>query len=573
MTPAPPLPFTVRDRFRVAVLLAWSLPSAALAQPGVPARSAPATIDSPPAPGPVPAAAPPPIGAAPPVRAAPDRFEIMAFDVVGVTKLDARAVEDAVYPFAGPGRAATDVEAARKALEDAYKARGFESVLVEIPPQPNAAFVAGLVQLKVTEAAVGRLRVTGSKYHALTVVQAQIPALREGDVPDFAAAQRQIAAANRFPDREITPSIKAGRVPGTIDVDLRVRDSLPLHASLELNNDHSAATSPLRVAGSVRYTNLWQVGHMLTASYLVAPQHRSESEVISASYVAPLLGSRWTLLAYGYKSNSNVAALGGTQVLGNGYAIGGRAIYRIPGGREQSVSFGLDYKDFQEDIFVPSSDPAVPSSTIRTPIAYVPLVASYSVQGSTANSAANLTISATAGLRGLGSRETLVQAKRFNAIGNFVHVNIEGDYTRALGGDFSAALKFGGQLADSPLVTNEQFGVGGHSTVRGYFQSEAVGDDGVTGSLEVRSPSFATTFGSFVDEFRLFVFADGGFVSVRSPLPDQRDRFTLVSVGAGTRFQLLRFLKGTVAYGHALTRGSATDVGDGQLTFTVKSEF
>ncbi len=519
-------------------------------------------------------APPQPAAAQPvPVRAAPDKFEIAAFDVAGVSRLDTATVEDAVYPFAGPGRTATDVEGARRALEDAYKAHGYESVLVEIPPQPNASFVAGIVQLKVTEAAIGRLRVTGSKYHALTVVEAQVPALKEGAVPDFKAAQVQLAAANRFPDREITPSVKAGKVPGTIDVDLRVKDSLPLHASIEINNDHSSATVPLRVAGSVRYTNLWQAGHTITASYLVAPEDRKQSEVISGSYLAPIIGSRWSLLAYGYKSNSNVAALGGTQVLGNGYAIGTRAIFRLPGTTERSLTFGFDYKDFKENILVPTGDPAQPPGLIQTPIAYVPLVVSYGTQFVTENSAGNVSVGVTAGLRGFGSSTTIVQAKRFNAIGNFVHLNVEGDYTRALGGDYSAFGKISAQLADSPLVTNEQFGVGGHSTVRGYFQSEAVGDDGITGSAELRSASFAGKLGSFVDELRFFVFADGGFVRVRSPLPDQKDQFTLVSVGGGTRFQLLKYLKGNVAFGLALLDGSATKAGDGQLTFSVKTEF
>lgn len=517
-----------------------------------------------------PAAAPAP--AALPVRSAPDRFEIAAFDVTGVTKLDAAAVETAIYPFAGPDRAATDVEAARKALEDAYKVRGYESVLVEIPPQPNEAFVAGIVLLKVTEATVGQVRVTGSKYHAPTVVLAQVPALKAGEVPDFTAAQKQLAAANRFPDREITPSIKAGRIPGTIDIDLRVRDTLPLHASLELNNDHNATTSDLRLAGSVRYTNLWQAGHTITGSYLISPQNRSEAEVISASYLAPLLGSRWTLLLYGYKSNSNVAALGGSQVLGNGYAIGTRAIYRVPGEVEQSLTFGFDWKDFDQDILVPTG-PDTPPGLIETPIAYVPLVVSYNRQAVSETSALNLTLGVTAGLRGFGSEIADVQAQRFDAIGNFVHVNFEASYTRALGGDFSAFARLTGQFADSPLVTNEQFSIGGNSSVRGYFQSEAVGDDGVNGSLELRSPSLASNLGSFVDELRVFAFADGGFVRVRSPLPDQQAEFTLVSAGAGTRFQLLRYLKGDLAFGWALVDGVVRRAGDGMFTFSVKAEF
>ena len=507
-----------------------------------------------------------------PVRSAPDRFEIVAFDVSGVTRLDAAAVENAVYGFTGPDRAATDVEAARRALEDAYKARGFESVLVEIPPQPNAGFLAGIVQLRVTEASIGQVRVTGSRYHAPTVVLAQVPALTAGVVPDFTAAQAQIAAANRFPDREVTPSIKAGKIPGTIDVDLRVRDSLPLHASVDLNNDHNNTTSDLRLAGSVRYTNLWQAGHTISASYLISPQNREEVEVISGSYMAPLLGSRWTLLLYAYKSNSNVAALGGSQVLGNGYAVGTRAIYRFPGRTEQSLTFGFDWKDFDQDILVPTG-PDTPPGLIQTPISDIPLVLSYSRQSVSETSAFNLTIAATAGLRGFGSTAQDVQAQRFNGIGNFVHANLDVDYTRALGRDFSAFVRLTGQFADSPLVTNEQFSVGGNASVRGYFQSEAVGDDGVNGSIELRSPSLGSSLGSFVDELRVFAFADGGFVRVRSPLPDQTDNFSLLSAGVGSRFQLFRYLKGNVAFGWALIDGAVTQAGDGMLTFSVKAEF
>jgi hemolysin activation/secretion protein len=406
------------------------------------------------------------------------------------------------------------------------------------------------------------------------VVEAQVPALKEGTVPNFTAAQAQLAEANRFPDREVTPSIKAGTIPGTIDIDLKVRDTLPFHAGVELNNDHNSATEPLRVGVSARYTNLWQLGHTISGTYLIAPQDISQLQVISGSYLAPILGSRWSVLAYGYTSNSNVAALGGTQVLGNGFAIGLRGIYRIPGSREQSIAFGIDYKDFKENIAIPDADPTRPPAIIETPIAYLPLVITYSTQfGGGGAGIGNVSIGMTAGIRGFGSNEAAVQVRRFDAIGNFVHLNLEADYTRGFGSDFAGYARFVAQIADSPLVTNEQFSVGGLTSVRGYFQSEAVGDSGVNGTLEMRSPSFAGNVGSFVDELRLFVFTDAGYVSVLSPLPDQQVNFTLVSVGGGARFQLARYLTGNIAYGVALTDGTETLVGDGQLVFSVKAEF
>lgn len=512
--------------------------------------------------------------AAPAVSAPPPRFEINAFDVSGVRLLDARAVEAAVYPFAGPNRSTADVEAAKAALEAAYRARGYESIRVDIPAQPQATFVAGIIQLQVIEAPIGRVRVTGSKYIAPSVVLAQVPALQEGATPNLQDAQRQLAEANRLPDREITPSITAGRIPGTIDVELRVNDRLPLHASVELNNDHSSTTSDLRAGVSARYTNLWQLGHTIQASYLVSPEDRDETEVISASYVAPFAGTPWTILAFGYKSNSDIASLGGTRVLGDGYAIGVRGIYRLPSTAvQQTVSFGVDYKNFKEDISVPPADPDDPPALIRTPIEYVPLVLGYTAGRQTERTAANLTLGLTAGIRQLGDDEPIIRTKRFDALGNFVRFNIDADYTRSFARDFVGFVRLSGQYSDSPLVTNEQFSIGGNTNVRGYFQAEAIGDDGALGQVELRSPSFAGTLGRFVDELRVFVFADGGYVRVRDPLSEQIDSFTLVSIGAGARFQMLRYLRGEVAYGYPLRDGTATDEGDGTVLFSVKAEF
>ena len=57
-----------------------------------------------------------------------------------------------------------------------------------------------------------------------------------------------------------------------MDIDLNVKDKLPLHGSAELNNRASADTKPLRVNASLSYDNLWQLGHSVGASFQRAPQ-------------------------------------------------------------------------------------------------------------------------------------------------------------------------------------------------------------------------------------------------------------------------------------------------------------
>jgi hemolysin activation/secretion protein len=51
------------------------------------------------------------------------------------------------------------------------------------------------------------------------------------------------------------------------------------------------------------------------------------------------------------------------------------------------------------------------------------------------------------------------------------------------------------QLAEDPLLSLEQFAMGGHATVRGYRENELVRDNGIISSLEVRVPLWSDTPG------------------------------------------------------------------------------
>src|SRR5262249_54345475 len=157
--------------------------------------------------------------------------------------------------------------------------------------------------------------------------------------------------------------------------------------------------------------------HSISFTYAVAPQDRQASEIFAGSYLAPLWGSPWSLLAYGYHSNSNVATLGGTNVLGKGYAIGLRAIVQFPrsGNISQSLSFRLDLKNFDENIDLGT---ATTSDTIR----YYPLNVVYNFEDDTPRITSKVSVGVTAGIRGLGSDTAGFENKRADAQPNFLHV-------------------------------------------------------------------------------------------------------------------------------------------------------
>lgn len=506
-----------------------------------------------------------PLPAAAQEAAAPARIDIFEYRVEGARILAPTAVEAAVYPFLGPGRTADDVEQARAALEKAYADGGYQTVAVDIPPQ---AVVDGVVVLKVSEGTVGRLRVRGSRYFSLNQIRAEAPALAEGVVPDFNAVTRDIIGLNQQPDRRVTPTLRAGVAPGTVDVDLNVEDQFPLHGSLELNNRHSDGTTPLRLSAALHYDNLWQLGHSLSLSYQVAPDRSDDGEIYSASYLARFPRRPWlSLLVFGVKNDSDVATLGGTNVVGRGETLGFRGLFTLPGGTEgffHQLSAGLDYKHFDEIVG------GGPGSS--APITYYPVTLDYTANWNGADGETEAGLGLTFNLRGLGSDRAAFDNKRLKSGGDFITLTAALSRSQEVANLVQLFGRVRGQLASSPLVSSEEFSAGGADTVRGYLESEVLGDNGVLGTVELRSPPAPAAAGP-IGDWQVYAFADGGALFVLDPLPDQKDRFTLASAGIGGRIRLFDYLNGAVDLGLPLVSQTATRARDPRLHFRLWGAF
>ena len=495
--------------------------------------------------------------------AAPNKFQINEYLVRGNTLLGNVDIESTVEPYLGPDRSMNDVHAAQSALQKLYQAQGYQSVVVELPPQQVKN---GVILLQVVENSIGRVRVQGAKYHSPQEIRDSVPALAEGTIPNFTQAQQQLSDLNREqPGRQVIPLLSPGSMPNTMDVTLKVDDTNPWHGSVEVNNDHSADTPDLRTIANVSYNNLWQMGQTISASYIVAPQDTHATEVYALSYLAPL-NANWSLLGSAYKSNSNANTLGGTTVLGKGNAVSFQATDTLPvlGDYTQMVSFGFSRKHFDQNI-------TLGGQTTEAPLTYYPLTAAYTGQHTGDQSTSSFTLTGNFGVRGAGSSNTAFDNQRYNARDNFADLHLDVNYTHTLFDNFILATRGSAQATDSPLVSSEQFAAGGMSSVRGYLSAEDTGDNGAIASVEVRTPSIHSWAGSWANEWRFHVFVDSARLMLIDPLPDQHGRFTLLSTGVGTQFTVFHYLSGDLEYAYPLRNGVETRAHDGHLLFSVKA--
>lgn len=507
-------------------------------------------------------------GVAGPARAAAsDKFPVLEFRVLHNSVLSTRQVESAVYPHLGPDRTLSDVQAARADLEKAYRTAGYSTVYVDVPEQ---SVEDGIVRLQVTEGRLERVHVTGTRYFINRRIVASLPSLQPGAVPHFPDLQEQLTELNRdSPDLHVVPVLKPGAAPGTVDVDLKVNDTLPLHGSVELNNRYTAGTAPDRVVVNLAYGNLFQRYQTLALQYQTAPQESKDARVLAATYTAPFAGGG-SLSAFAVKTDSDVASVGTLAVIGKGEVYGTRFLVPlslVPGGWAPSLTLGLDYKHFDENVLLASS-PA-----LQTPITYLNWSAAFGALSSTPNHLTSVNLGLNFGIRGLVNDPAEFENKRFLARPNYAYLHLDATQEQSLPFGTRIALRLSGQAAAEPLVDNEQFAIGGVESVRGYLEAEALGDKGLSGSLELRTMQLAPLVGATARYAYAYLFYDDGLVRTLDPLPQQQGRTELRSYGAGLRLAGLYGLDGELDWARVRIAAANAPLGDSRFQFFVRYGF
>ncbi len=495
-------------------------------------------------------------------------FDINAFEVYDNTVLSEDEVREALEGLMGEQKTVADVEKARDALEKYYHKKGYISVSVNIPEQ---SVDEGTVKLQVIENRVGKVTVTDNRYYTRERLLKDLPSLCPGEILFGPRIEKEINKLNSTEDLKVTPILMPGKEPGTVDVELKVADKPALHGSLELSNNYSPNTTPLRLNAVIHYDNLWQAGHTVSLQYQMSPNDTNQVEVFAGSYVLPVPwrpDDRFAL--YGVLSNSNSAFGEGFHTVGNGDIIGGRYVVSLPTYKSyaQAVTIGFDYKDFKDATGLGLN------SSIKTPVSYLPLSFAYS---SSLTDKWGLTVFSS-GLnmvfRGLYTNQEEFENKRFQGEGNYLYATAGVERSQKLPGNTKLYVKVDGQLSDQPLINNEQYAAGGIDSVRGYKLAESLGDNAIHSTAEFSAPELIELTG-LTNAFKLtpYIFFDYADLRVLNPLPSQQENIEIYSSGSGVRGNCMKWLEYDVGVALALVGTTYTERDTVTAYFKVKSSF
>ena len=498
------------------------------------------------------------------------RFEIQQFVVEGNTLYPPELLDEILNYHTGPNKTAADVEKARAELETFYQETGFLRVMVNIPEQ---MVEEGIIRLQVVESRIGQVLVNENKYFTKAGIMRMLPSLQPGQVLYIHDVERDLNALNANPDLTVKLSLEPSRKLGVDDIVLTVEDQLPLHASLEVNNRSTHDTSELRLNGVVRYDNLWQRKHSASFQFQTAPLDPNEVKVMGGSYVLPVPWQpQHHLAGYALWTDSETAFGEGFNVIGNGFIVGARYLVPLPPLQKyyHSVSFGVDYKDFEETLGFEGED----EEDTETPISYLPFSIGYNGTLLDETGTSRLQASVNWHFRDLIGSEEEFANKRYEARGDYLYLTLGLEREQKLPWECGLNVALDGQVASEPLISSEQFSAGGMESVRGYKESDSLGDHGIRASVEWLFPELGKVAGwqNWL-EMRPYLFYDYARLWIMEALPEQTDKFELQGTGFGLRGELWEMFDYEVDLAMALSATDKADSGETRAHFRMKYHF
>jgi hemolysin activation/secretion protein len=466
---------------------------------------------------------------------------VARYDVTGINPLSAQETEDALRPFLGEHRDLASLEAAAAALENLMRERGFAFHRVIVPAQRPEK---GVVRLEVLRFNLVSINVQGNTHFTRENILRSLPALVPGESPDVNELARQLSLLNEHPAKRVTINMSESRKGDGLDANVLVRDTKPsqffaglIGNSRDEYNLVNQNTGYTRLTLGYQNSNLWERDHVGTLAYTTSPENFDAVKQYAGYYSLPLYSLSSQLAGYYVRSDINTGSIpvGGQpfNVSGRGEFYGLRATYTLPrvADTTQLLSIAYDIRSFESSV-------NALGLAQSTPVTTHPLSLRYQARAE----------------RGWGGASGFLEyavnvggsdAAGFNAARSGGGATDQWNAWRAgfdanyLWNNWVLASRVRAQYSGDFLISGEQFGLGGATSVRGLREREFAGERGYTVTFEGTGPAL---FGGV----RPVVFVDHGYAFLRTGPTAVAGTVTggqsATSLGVGARWNWQRSL-------------------------------
>ena len=395
----------------------------------------------------------------------------------------------------------------------------------------------------------------------------KLKGLVAGETFNYQVLYGDVSEINAHPDLTVDTKIsvrkpiegegESRRVVRYADLDFLVKESLPFHAVIDVNNFGTESIGEWQTALTLQYLNLTKADDVLTISPAISFDASLWS--VAGSYVRP--HDQWkggaTTLYGGYSKLTSEDIVPHIDLAGTGWFLGVVRSYTLIEDEDRliSLSAGIVYR-YIEDQFS-----AFKTELQQRDVTVLPLsiALSYTARKPDAFGGRNFaTLQGIYNLMAGGDSE--LDDMRVGADDNYLIGRLQLARLQPLFGTLDSLkrqvhqwmlfVKAEGQYASCQLIPAEELALGGHNTIRGYTTQGYFGDNGVYGTLELRTPILLDmvsnlmgrkTASNPLDRIQFVAFTDAGYLETIDPLPGAEPSEFLMSVGGGMRLAVTQY--------------------------------
>lgn len=499
------------------------------------------------------------------------RLEVKAFEFSGNTVYSSAELTGLLTNYTGRSLNATQLDEARRVITMHYVDAGYvnSGCLLEAQKVKD-----GVVKLRVVEGTLSELHVTGNRWLRAGYIRPRIWQAA-GKPLNLKRLQEGMLVMRQKPFvRNVKAELQPGEKRGEGILDVRVEEARMAQLSFSANNYRPPSVGAEQLDGTLTVNNPTGWGDQFSFTIGIL-QHENESvrapgfRNVGLRYEAPLNPEDTTLRLRFDRRNYAVVeepfdALN-IETIAEYYAIDLRHPLRKSLTEELSVFLSAELRESRTLLAGTPFNLAPGAVDGRSRVAVWRLGMEYLKRSEQQVFVGRLTANYGTGALNATDDGTARDARFASVAGQAQYLRVLNDAGHQL------VLSGGFQWSESPLISLEQFSLGGAATVRGYRENAVVRDAGMRGTVEIRLPVTSPVLGDRLKPASLqFVpFFDLGAawnVSGSTPNP-----VWLPSAGAGLIWNPHERLNTRLFWGHAFESVADTsgDLQDHGIHFSV----
>ncbi|MEW6101901.1 MAG: ShlB/FhaC/HecB family hemolysin secretion/activation protein [Candidatus Omnitrophota bacterium] len=453
-----------------------------------------------------------------------------------------------------------DLNILSRELEREYLRRGVIAAVI-VPPQE---IKEETVMLRVVEARMGKLHVPEHKFFNTARIY-YYWWLPEGEILRYDKISKSLHLMNKNPDREVKAALVAGKKPGTTDILMTTKTSFPVHFMYTLDNEGSSSTGKTRMSMGGRHNNFLGIDDMFLSGYSFGRDFSG----YYAFHNVPV-NSHGASLLYGYSRSKSIPTkeFSASNVKS----------------KAESLSMSLRQELFDKGEYIGESyigmeakDKTVSQLTgvsNRDRLRILRLGGNFLKRDFRGTISISPELSQGVTAFGAHSNDSSLASR--GADSTFTKFTLKAQQRRLLPKNLQANLKFQAQLSSAKLAPQEEFGLGGIDSVRGYPSDDYLADNALLGSAEILIPALFMpkslrlpyAEAPLREQATALVFFDYGHGERRGALLTEEKSVDFMGVGAGIRIRLFNQGLLRLEWGFPLGNNTITQAGHSRLHFS-----